>query len=136
MSRRLLAFLAAGGAAAAMALALAGCASNASARDESGSALREETGPHQIATGRIARVNASRTVVVVDRAGGGRLLLHLNTDTVITKDGKATKASAIREGSPIRAAYRVVRGKNDALVIDVSRLGEFPPTKVQTKQTP
>ncbi|MHB8417587.1 MAG: hypothetical protein ACYDCL_05900 [Myxococcales bacterium] len=108
--------------------ALAACAQpSAARRDETGQALREETGPHAVATGRIAAVDRRRHLVLIDRASGGMVVLRLTPSTVITKDGQPAAASQVEEGVPVRAAYRAAYGENRALVVDVSEQGAFPP---------
>ncbi len=109
--------------------------SSAVRHDESGEALHEETEPHEVATGRIAAVDAQRNVVFVDRANGGRIVLRLTPSTVVTKDGSPASVGEIRQGVPIRAAYEPAHGENWALVVDVSQLGAFPPARPPAGQT-
>ncbi|HUB07143.1 MAG TPA: hypothetical protein VMB50_09080 [Myxococcales bacterium] len=104
--------------------------------DETGQALREETEPHQVVTGRIAGVDGWHRLVLVDRAKGGTMVLRLTPETVVTADGRPASVEDIKEGVPIRAAYKAAYGHNRALVVDVSRLGAFPPAHVTPEPAP
>ncbi len=107
--------------------ATVGCASTGARRDETGGALREETEQHRIVTGRVAAVDKYRNIVLVDEAGGRRMQLRLSRETVVSAEGRPAAVGDIKEGVPIRAAYRPRLGQNVALVVDVTRAGSFPP---------
>jgi hypothetical protein len=107
---------------------LGACAqSTAASHDQTGPAWTAESEPHQVVTGRVAAVDPGRNVLLVDRGSGDALLLRLTPGTIVTQDGGPAKANDIREGSPVRAAYHAAYGENQALLIDVSRQGAFPP---------
>ena len=104
-----------------------GCAQgSAGRRDETGQALREETGPHETVTGRVAAVDTYRNVVVIDAAKGRRIRLRLSRSTVISLNGAPAAMADVREGVPIRAAYHNHLGEHIALVVDVSQQDPNP----------
>ncbi|MHB1845389.1 MAG: hypothetical protein ACYCWW_11215 [Deltaproteobacteria bacterium] len=106
----------------AMALA-ASCTSAQTTRDETGTALREETENHRTVTGRVAAVDKYRNLVFVDADHGGTIQLRLSRHTIVSSGGAPAALTDIREGAPIRAAFRPHLGQNIALVVDVTPTG-------------
>lgn len=72
------------------------------------------------ATGRVARVDTDRPAITISTEDYKSLILIVNSETEIIKDGKNIKLSEIKKGIIVRTDYEIVyKDKNIAKTISV-----------------
>lgn len=82
------------------------------------------------ATGRVARVDTGRPAITISTEDYESLVLIVNPETKLIKNGKNIKLSEIKKGNLVRIDYEIVyKDKNIAKTISVKSANMFEPKK-------